>query len=72
MHRTNIVIDEALLAEAKAASGARTARKVVELGLKALIDQHRTANAAAELRALRQRLSLGDMDWRTARDAGRR
>lgn len=35
--RTNIVIDEKLMAEAIKASGARTKREAVELGLKTLI-----------------------------------
>ena len=35
--RTNIVIDEKLIADAIKASGARTKREAVELGLKALI-----------------------------------
>ena len=35
--RTNIVIDEKLIADAIKATGARTKREAVELGLKALI-----------------------------------
>jgi Arc/MetJ family transcription regulator len=35
--RTNIVIDDKLIADAIRASGARTKREAVELGLKALI-----------------------------------
>jgi Arc/MetJ family transcription regulator len=35
--RTNIVIDDALMAEAIKASGARTKREAVELGLKTLL-----------------------------------
>lgn len=35
--RTNIVIDEKLISDAIKASGARTKREAVELGLKALI-----------------------------------
>ena len=35
--RTNIVIDDRLIAEAIKATGARTKREAVELGLKALI-----------------------------------
>ena len=35
--RTNIVIDDALMADAIAATGAQTKREVVELGLKALV-----------------------------------
>jgi len=35
--RTNIVIDEKLIAEAMRATGARTKREAVELGLRALV-----------------------------------
>lgn len=39
--RTNIVIDDKLIDEALRATGARTKREVVELGLKALIQLKR-------------------------------
>jgi len=39
--RTNIVIDDRLLAEAMKATGARTKREAVELGLQALVQLHR-------------------------------
>jgi len=35
--RTNIMIDDALMADALAATGARTKRDVVELGLRTLL-----------------------------------
>jgi Arc/MetJ family transcription regulator len=35
--RTNIVIDDRLMADALRATGARTKREVVELGLRALV-----------------------------------
>ena len=35
--RTNIVIDDALMADAMRATGARTKREAVELGLKTLL-----------------------------------
>lgn len=38
--RTNIEIDDKLLADAMAASGARTKREAVELGLAALLRLH--------------------------------
>lgn len=41
--RTNIVIDDKLIAEAIRASGARTKREAVEPGLKALIRLKRQA-----------------------------
>ena len=57
--RTNIVIDDALMAEALAASGAQTKREAVELGLKALIALGRQA----DLRLLRGQLRWeGDLD----------
>jgi Arc/MetJ family transcription regulator len=43
--RTNIEIDDALLAEAMAATGLRTKRKVVEAGLRLLARQKRQADA---------------------------
>jgi Arc/MetJ family transcription regulator len=43
--RTNIDIDDTLLAEAMAATGLRTKRKVVEAGLRLLARQRRQADA---------------------------
>jgi Arc/MetJ family transcription regulator len=43
--RTSIEIDDTLLAEAMAASGLRTKRKVVEAGLRLLARRKRRANA---------------------------
>jgi Arc/MetJ family transcription regulator len=43
--RTNIDIDDTLLAEAMAATGLRTKRKVVEAGLRLLARQKRQADA---------------------------
>ena len=43
--RTNIEIDDTLLAEAMAATGLRTKRKVVEAGLRLLPRQKRQASA---------------------------
>jgi Arc/MetJ family transcription regulator len=53
--RTNIDIDDALMADAIAASGALTKREAVERGLKALIQLHRQG----QLRRLR-----GKLQWR--------
>lgn len=53
--RTNIVIDNALMAEAMKASGAATKREAVELGLRALVRLRRQA----DIRAWRGRL-----EWR--------
>lgn len=53
--RTNIVIDDALMAEAMTASGAATKREAVELGLKALVRLRRQA---------RIRDFRGKLDWR--------
>jgi Arc/MetJ family transcription regulator len=39
--RTNIVIDDKLMAEAMKATGARTKREAVELGLQALVQLRR-------------------------------
>ena len=42
--RTNIVIDDGLMSDAMQASGARTKREAVELGLKALLRLGRQAD----------------------------
>jgi Arc/MetJ family transcription regulator len=52
--RTNIVIDESLLQQALRATGAKTKREAVELGLKALV----RLNRQAEIRRYR-----GKLDW---------
>ena len=52
--RTNIVIDEKLLQEALKATGAKTKREVVELGLAALVKLSRQKS----LKSLR-----GNVDW---------
>lgn len=61
--RTNIVIDDKLMAEALKASGARTKREAVELGLKTLLQ----LNRQAELRQLR-----GKVPWEGDLEAMRR
>lgn len=61
--RTNIVIDDQLMADALKASGARTKREAVELGLKTLLQLHRQS----ELRRLR-----GKVKWEGDLEAMRR
>lgn len=57
--RTNIVIDDALMAETLKATGLKTKREVVELGLRTLLDLRRQA----AVRDLRGRLAWeGDLD----------
>ena len=57
--RTNIVIDDALMADALQASGARTKRQAVELGLQTLVRLRRQA----DIRRLRGKLGWeGDLD----------
>ena len=57
--RTNIVIDDALIADAMQASGARTKREAVELGLQALLRLGRQA----DIRNHRGKLAWsGDLD----------
>jgi Arc/MetJ family transcription regulator len=51
--RTNIEIDDALLAEAMAATGLRTKRKVVEAGLRLLVRRKRQADARKLLGRIR-------------------
>lgn len=61
--RTNIEIDDKLMADALKASGARTKREAVELGLKTLLQ----LNRQSELRKLR-----GKVKWEGDLDAMRR
>jgi Arc/MetJ family transcription regulator len=61
--RTNIVIDDQLMNEAMKASGARTKREAVEMGLKTLLRLSRQA----EIRQWR-----GKLDWQGDLDAMRR
>ncbi|HWT11224.1 MAG TPA: type II toxin-antitoxin system VapB family antitoxin [Allosphingosinicella sp.] len=57
--RTNIVIDDSLMAEAMKATGAATKREAVELGLKALVRLRRQHG----LRAYRGKLAWrGDLE----------
>ena len=57
--RTNIVIDDELMAEALRASGARSKREAVELGLRTLVRLRRQS----EVRAWRGKLAWsGDLD----------
>lgn len=59
MMRTNIVIDDTLMSEAMAASGARTKREAVELGLKTLL----RLGEQADIRRHRGKLAWeGDLD----------
>ncbi|NGP52001.1 type II toxin-antitoxin system VapB family antitoxin [Thioalkalivibrio sp. XN8] len=57
--RTNIVIDDKLMAEALRVSGARSKREVVELGLKTLVQLKRQER----IRGLRGKLRwTGDLE----------
>jgi len=57
--RTNIVIDDQLMAEALKTSGLKTKRDVVEQGLKLLVQ----LNKQQEIRKLRGRIEWhGDLD----------
>jgi Arc/MetJ family transcription regulator len=57
--RTNIVIDDALIADAMQAAGVKTKREAVELGLKTLLRLRKQE----DIRKLRGKLSwTGDLD----------
>jgi Arc/MetJ family transcription regulator len=57
--RTNVVIDDALMAETLKATGLKTKREAVELGLKTLLKLRQQG----EVRTLRGQLSWeGDLD----------
>ena len=64
MARTNIVLDDRLIAKAMRVTGARTKREAVDVALRALVQQRETY---AALRALRGRLH-----WEGDPSAGRR
>ena len=61
--RTNVVIDDKLMADALKASGARTKREAVELGQKTLLQDGRQA----DVRRLK-----GKVNWEGDLDAMRR
>ena len=61
--RTNIVIDDKLMADALKATGAKTKKEAVELGLRALLQMNRQS----EVRRLR-----GKVQWQGDLDAMRR
>ncbi len=57
--RTNIVIDDTLMADALQATGLKTKREAVELGLRTLV----RLNAQAKIKRFRARLDWqGDLD----------
>jgi Arc/MetJ family transcription regulator len=57
--RTNIVIEDALMREALRASGVKTKREAVELGLRTLV----RLNQQGEIRKLRGKVQwTGDLD----------
>lgn len=60
--RTNIVIDDSLMADALKVSGARTKREAVELALRTLV----SLGQQARIRELR-----GKLDWQGDLDAMR-
>jgi Arc/MetJ family transcription regulator len=55
--RTNIVIDDELMATAMRLTGARTKRECVELGLRQLVDRHAIMANQRKILALRGRLT---------------
>ncbi|WP_168076496.1 type II toxin-antitoxin system VapB family antitoxin [Caulobacter sp. SSI4214] len=64
--RTNVVIDDALMAETLKATGLKTKREAVELGLKTLLKLRQQG----DIRKLRGRLAWdGDLDATRTDDA---
>jgi Arc/MetJ family transcription regulator len=55
--RTNIVIDDELMATAMRLTGARTKRECVELGLRQLVDRHAIMANQRKILALRGKLT---------------
>ncbi len=69
--RTNIELDDDLLAEAMAATGLTTKRATVEEALRQLVEDHRRRRALEELRGLGwdgdlDAMRLGEPDHRRA------
>jgi Arc/MetJ family transcription regulator len=62
--RTNIDIDDDLMAAAMQASGLSTKRETVEAGLRVLVQRHKAYSAAMSL--------AGQIDWQGDLDAERR
>lgn len=64
--RTNVVIDDALMAETLKATGLKTKREAVELGLKTLLKLRQQG----DIRKLRGQLAWdGDLDTQRTDDA---
>lgn len=59
--RTNIVIDDALMLEALKATGLKTKKEAVELGLKTLVNLNRQAAIKTLKGKLNWEGNLGDM-----------
>ncbi|EJT07101.1 type II toxin-antitoxin system VapB family antitoxin [Rhizobium sp. CCGE 510] len=68
--RTNIDIDDALLAEAMAATGLATKEAAVEKALRILIERHRRTNAIANLSGIGWAGDLDDIRRDRSDDAG--
>ncbi len=66
MGRTNIELDDRLVAEAMELTGARTKREVVDIALRRLVDK---GSLYRSIRRLRGKLAWeGDVDsWRSSR-----
>ena len=66
MGRTNIVLDDELIAQAQELTGAKTKREVVDIALRRLVE---IASSYRALRKLRGRIAWrGDLDeWRRDR-----
>jgi Arc/MetJ family transcription regulator len=61
--RTNIVLDDELVAEAMEVSGAKTKREVVDIALHELVKSAKRKGAQRRLLALRGREELLDPDY---------
>ncbi len=61
--RTNIEIDDALMAEAMEVIGGKTKKQTVEHGLRMIVQQREQIRLMEELRSLRGKLTWeGDLD----------
>jgi Arc/MetJ family transcription regulator len=66
MGRTNLVLDDELIEQAMAVTGARTKREVVDIALRSLIGQRELYHALVALRGKLQWIGNID-DWRRSR-----
>lgn len=66
--RFTVVIDPALIEEAKRVSGAKTKREAIEIALKEMIRRRRLKDAAAHAGRIEMALTLEDLERQRAEE----